>query len=133
MGLADNIQFTLRPKDLEKASELFGIDQALLDKLNTQRLLNATYIRNLLIRADYERLTSGLHWLEQQDKNYSFPEVQKALRREYNINKETLQKILHGKNETLVFCNRCGIRITKQCYHRTNGLCSNCFAETLEL
>lgn len=133
MGLADSVQFTLRPKDLEKASDMFGIDRALLERLNAQRLLNATYIRNLLIRADYERLTSGLHWLEHQDKNYRFPEVLKALQREYNISKPNLNKILHGKNESVVFCNRCGIRITKQCYNRTNGLCSNCFAETLEL
>lgn len=133
MGLADSVQYSLRPKDLEKASDMFGIDKVLLERLNSQRLLNATYIRNLLIRADYERLTSGLHWLEHQDKNYRFPEVLRALQREYNVSKQNLSKILHGKNESLVFCNRCGIRITKQCYHRTNGLCSNCFAETLEL
>lgn len=133
MGLADSVQFTLRPKDLEKASDMFGIDRVILERLNAQRLLNATYIRNLLIRADYERLTSGLHWLEHQDKNYRFPEVLRALQREYNISKPNLNKILHGKNESVVFCNRCGIRITKQCYNRTNGLCSNCFAETLEL
>ena len=133
MGLADSVQFTLRPKDIEKASDMFGIDQAILERLNAQRLLNATYIRNLLIRADYERLTSGLHWLEHQDKNYRFPEVLRALQREYNVSKSTLSNILHGKNESVVFCNRCGIRITKQCCNRTNGLCSNCFAETLEL
>lgn len=133
MGVADTVQYTLRPKDLQKASDLFGIDMAILERLNSQRLLNATYIRNLLVRADYERLTSGLHWLEHQDKNYKFPEVIRALRREYNLSKENLKHILHGKNESLIFCNRCGIRITKACYNRTGGLCSNCFADTLEL
>lgn len=133
MGLADTVQFILRQKDLEKASELFGIEIVTLERLNSQRLLNSTYIRNLLIRADYERLTSGLHWLEHQDKNYKFPEVMRALQREYNISKDTLAKILHGKKESLIFCNRCGIRITKKCYDRTNGLCSNCFADTMEI
>lgn len=133
MGVADSVQMILRPKDLEKASDLFGIELALLERLNSQRLLNTVYIRNLLVRADYERLTSGLHWLEHQDKNYNFPEVLRALRLEYNISKKILTQILHGKNESLVFCNKCGTRITKQCYNRTNGLCSNCFAETLEL
>ena len=42
MGLADTVQFTLRPKDLEKASDMFGIEIALLERLNAQRLLNAT-------------------------------------------------------------------------------------------
>lgn len=133
MGFADTVQFTLRPKDLEKASELFGIELALLERLNSQRLLNATYIRNILIRADYERLTSGLHWLEHQDKKYNFPEVMRALQHEYNISKTNLNLILHGKNESIMFCNRCGIRISKRTYNRTHGLCSNCFADTLEL
>lgn len=133
MGLADTVQMILRPKDLEKASDLFGIELATLERLNSQRLLNAVYIRNLLIRADYERLTSGLHWLEHQDKNYNFPEVQRALRLEYNISQKVLSQILHGRNESLIFCSKCGTRITKKCYDRTNGLCSNCFAETLEL
>lgn len=133
MGVADTVQFTLRPKDLQKASELFGIELVLLERLNSQRLLNATYIRNLLIRADYERLTSGLHWLEHQDKDYRFPEVLRALQHEYNVSKPNLSKILHGRNESLFFCNRCGIRISKRCYNRTGGLCSNCFADTLEL
>ncbi|WP_455623131.1 hypothetical protein [Parabacteroides sp.] len=133
MGVSDSVQFNLRPKDLEKASELLGIELAILERFNSQRLLNTTYIRSLLIRADYERLTSGLHWLEHQDKNYNFPEVMRALQREYNISKANLNKILHGRNESILFCNRCGIRITKKCYERTNGLCSNCFADDLEL
>lgn len=133
MGVADTVLFTLRQKDLEKASELFGIEIATLERFNSQRLLNATYIRNLLIRADYERLTSGLHWMEHQDKNYKFPEVMRALQREYNVSKSNLAKILHGRNGSILFCNRCGIRITKSCYDRTDGLCSNCFADTLEL
>lgn len=133
MGLADTVQFTLRPKDIEKASDLFGIEIAILERLNSQRLLNATYIRNLLIRADYERLTSGLHWLEHQDKNYNFPEVTRALQREYNISKTNIRQILHGRNESIHFCSRCGIRISRKCFDRTGGMCSNCFADSLEL
>lgn len=133
MGLADTVQFTLRPKDLEKASDLLGIDLAILDRLNAQRILNATYIRNLLIRADYERLTSGLHWLEHQDQKYNFPEVIRALSREYNISQASIRDILHGRNESLLFCNRCGKRIGKSVYNRTKGLCSNCFSDKMEL
>lgn len=133
MGIADSVQYNLRPKDLDKASELFQIDKAILERMNSQRLLNVEYIRNLLIRADYERLTSGLHWLEHQDKKYNFPEVMRALQHEYNINKKVLLNVLHGKNEAILFCSRCGIRISKPVHSRTGGLCSNCFADTLEL
>lgn len=133
MGLADTVQFTLRPKDMEKASDLFGEDMAVLERLNSKRMLNATYIRNILIRADYERLTSGLHWLEHQDKTYKFPEVIRALAREYNISQDSVRSILRGKNESLLFCTRCGRRIGKTIYDRTDGLCSNCFADKMEL
>lgn len=134
MAVTTTIQYTLRPKDLKKASELFGIELATLERLNSQRLLDATYIRNILIRADYERLTSGLHWLEHQDKNYNFPEVQRAIRREYNISPKVLRNILCGrKSETLRFCIKCGVRISKATYERTGGLCSNCYADSLEL
>ena len=133
MGLADTVQFILRPQDIEKASDLFGIEIAILERLNSQRLLDATYIRNLLIRADYERLTSGLHWLEHQDKNYNFPEVLRALGRAYGVNPKSVQSILQGRKESLWFCRRCGRRIGKAAYNRTNGFCTNCFADQLEL
>lgn len=133
MSFADSVQFTLRPKDLEKASNIFGIDIALLERLNAQRLLNTTYIRSILIRADYERLTSGLHWLEHQDKNYNFPEVLRAIGHEYNISPKNLKTILHGRNESILFCARCGVRIPKATHKRTGGLCSNCYADDLEL
>lgn len=132
-GLAETVQFTLRKKDLVKASDMFGIDLALLERLNSQRLLDATYIRNLLIRADYERLTSGLHWLEHQDKKYNFPEVMRALQKEYNVSKANLKTVLHGRNESIMFCSRCGIRISRSQFNRTGGMCSNCYADTLEL
>lgn len=133
MALSDTLQYTLRPKDIEKASQLLNIDVPLLERLNNLRLLNTTYIRGLLIRADYERMTSGLHWLEHQDKKYNFPEVLRAIQLEYNINKKTLMGLLHGNNESILFCQKCGIRISKQVHYRTGGLCSNCFADTLEI
>lgn len=134
LGAGDNVMYTLRPKDMQKASEMFGLDMALLERMNAQRLLNATYIRYLLIRADYERLTSGLHWLEHDDKRkYQFPEVQRALRREYNLSSDALQRILRGRNEAMIFCSKCGVRISKGTSRRTGGLCSNCYADTLEL
>lgn len=133
MGLADSVQMILRPKDLEKASDLFQIDLALLERLNSQRLLNTIYIRNLLVKADYERLTSGLHWLEHENKNYKFPEVQRALKREYRLTDMELKSILVGRQDALFFCKRCGTRVTRKTFTRTAGMCPDCFAETIEL
>lgn len=133
MGVADSVQYTLRPKDLDKASDLFGVDRAMLERLNAQRLLDATYIRAILMRADYERLTSGLHFLEHGDKKYKFPEAMAAIRREYNVSKETLARVLRGNNSAILFCRNCGVKISRSTNERTGGLCSNCFADTLEL
>jgi hypothetical protein len=33
----------------------------------------------------------------------------RVLQHEYNISKANLRDILHGKNEALVFCNKCGV------------------------
>ena len=39
----------------------------------------------------------------------------------------------HGGYPHAVFCQRCGIRVSKQQYTKTNGLCENCFAMTIDL
>lgn len=133
MGLADSVRFTLLDEQIDKASELFGFDKFTLKRLNDQRLLNVEYIRNVLIKADYERLTSGLHWMEHQDKEYRFPEVMMALQRKYKVSPKVLSHILKGKNEAILFCSVCGVRISKIVHKRTGGLCPNCFADTLEI
>jgi len=128
-----SVQYTLRQKDIEKAAELFGYDQAIFKQFNDQRLLNVEYIRALLIRMDFERLTSGLHWLEHNDTKYAYPEVMKALARNYGVTVKVIQQTLHGKNEAIVFCSKCGIRISRQVAKRTGGLCSNCYADTIDI
>lgn len=85
------------------------------------------------MRADFERLTNGLHYLEKADRKYRYPEVVKAIGREYGIGPKTVATILHGHDEKIYFCSRCGVRITAQGYRDRGGLCTNCYADTLEL
>ena len=127
------VQYTLRPKDIKKASSLLEISECDLMKFNALKLLNTSYIRALLIRADFEKLTNGLHYLESHDKRYRYPEVIKALAREYGIGPKAVSAILHGKDEKIFFCTRCGVRITAQGYRDRGGLCSNCYADTMEI
>lgn len=126
------VQYSLRPKDIQKASSLLEIPQEQLQHLNGLKLLNTTYIRSLLMRADFERLTNGLHCLERYDKKYRYPEVIKALAREYGIGNKAVAAILHGSDEQIYFCSKCGIRISAQGARNRGGLCSNCYADTLE-
>lgn len=127
-----SVQYTLRPKDLQKASSLLELPLEQLQHLNSLKLLNTAYIRSLLMRADFERLTNGLHYLERCDKKYRYPEVIKALAREYGIAPKAVSNILHGHDETIYFCSKCGIRITTQGFRNRGGLCPNCYADTLE-
>lgn len=130
---SSSVRYTLRPKDIEKVAELFGYEQAIIKQFNDQRLLNTEYIRALLIRMDFERLTSGLHWLEHDDKTYAYPEIMRALANNYGMTVKAIQKTLHGSNEGVLFCSKCGIRISRDTYKRTGGLCPNCFADTIGL
>lgn len=128
-----SVQYTLRPKDIEKAADMFGYDQAIFKQFNDQRLLNTVYIRALLIRMDFERMTSGLHWLEHDDKNYSYPEIMKALAKNYGVDVKVIQRTLHGHSSAILFCSKCGIKVSHNTYKRTGGLCSSCFADTIDI
>lgn len=131
---ASKIQFVLREKDIEKAAEVFGVDVVSLRMFNDKRMLNADYIRSRLIKHDYRKLTNGLRFLVDEKKTFTYPEVAAAICNNYNISKKAFNQIVNSKiNDGAVFCQRCGIRVSKQQYNKTNGLCENCFAETIDL
>lgn len=131
---APKIKYILREQDVLKASQIFGVDVMTIRKLNDQRLLNTEYIRDVLIRYDYDKLTMGCRYLVARNRAYTFPEVRQAIQQEYGISTKALNAILHGKNnKTMHFCKMCGQRVSGKTYMRTGGLCSNCHADTLEL
>ncbi len=131
---APRIKYILREQDILKISDIFGIDIMEMRKMNDQRLLNTEYMRDILVRYDYDKLTRGCKYLVAQNKAYTFPEVCKAIQNEYGISKQTLNSILRGKNNRqMYFCKLCGVRIQKRTYERTGGLCPNCHSDTLDL
>lgn len=131
---ASKIQYILREKDIEKAAEVFGVDSTSLRTFNDKRMLNVEYLRDQLIKYDYRKLTNGLRFLVDENKTYTYPEVAATICNEYNISKKAFNQIVNSRiNSGAVFCKRCGIRVSKQQYTRTNGLCENCFALTIDL
>ena len=134
MKQANKIQYVLRDVDIQKASAIFGVDEATLQRLNDQFLLNVDYIRDEIIRSDWRQLIKGLKFLVEKDKGYTYPEVAKAICRHYNISRKALTNIINSKhNRNMVFCKRCGIRISKVAYERTGGLCNNCLVESFDI
>lgn len=131
---ASKIQYVLREKDIDKVAEVFGVDVAYLRMFNDKRMLNVDYIRDRLIKYDYHKLTNGLRFLVDENKTYTYPEITAAICNNYNISKKAFNQIINSKiNDNAVFCQRCGIRVSKQQYTKTNGLCENCFAMTIDL
>lgn len=135
MGLiAEKIEHILREQDIRKASVIFDIDEITLRKLNDKALLNAEYIRETLIKYDYNKLIDGLELLATENKAYTYPEATKAVCNEYGISRIVLNKILNSKrNSNMRFCVKCGKRIMKSQNERTNGLCEDCFANSIDL
>lgn len=134
MAVANRIMYVLREKDIKKASVLFGIDEISLRTLNEKRLLNAEYIRECLIKNDFKKLTSGLELLAKDSKTYAYPEAIAAVCNEYGIAKSEFPKIYNSRiNKHMLFCTKCGKRVTKVEYDKTNGLCGDCFALTIGL
>lgn len=127
----DSVQCILREKDIRKAASLLELPEEQLEHFNSLRLLNVTYIRALLMRADFEQLTNGLHYLKKCDSKYRYPEVIKAIAREYSTTPRAVSHILSGHDEKMYFCTRCGVRISRQGYQDRGGLCANCLADSL--
>ena len=132
---APKIKHVLRDKDILKASNIFGLDEVELRKMNDLRLLNTEYLRDVLIRYDYESLTNGARtFLMERNSAYTFPEVRQAIMSEYGISAQTLNAVLKGtNNKSMYFCKMCGNRITKRQYDTTHGLCVSCAADTIGL
>ena len=132
---APKIKFILNEAQLEKFCNMFGLDIAAVEPLNSLACLNTEYIRDILIRADYDQLTRGIEYLQTVNRKYNYIEVTKALAKSYRLPQSTVNSILQGKNnsKTMQFCKRCGKRITGRTKERTGGLCSECMTDTLNL
>lgn len=131
---ASKILYILREKDIKKASVLFDVDEASLRLMNERRLLNTEYIRECLIKNDFKKLTNGLELLASENKTYTYPEAIAAVCNEYGVSRKAFTQLYNNRvNAGMVFCTKCGKRVTKQQFEKTNGLCEECFALTIGL
>ena len=133
-GEAPKIMYILRDKDIRLASKVFDIDEFSLRKLNDQRLLNVLYIRDMLVRYHYDRLTQGLSFKADKDKVYTKRQICRALMKEFKLSSKALDSILNGtNNKTMYFCNCCGMRITIYEHKKNGGLCSDCRGDMITI
>lgn len=128
------IQYKLTGEQLENFCDLAGVNIVTVNALNDLGCLNTNFIREILIREQYDNLCHGLRNIESTYKSYSYPEIKLALSRVWRLPPKTIDEILRNrKNSHLLFCKRCGKRITPSEAKRTGGLCKFCMAEKLDL
>lgn len=130
---AERIDRVLRESDIKKASAFFGISESTLNELNDKCLLNVGYIRENLIREDWKRLTSGLQYIVEKNKAFSFPEVTEIICHHWQISTRKLNEITKAARKKLVFCPICGIRVEPIASQKTKGLCKDCFTKTFKV
>lgn len=131
---AAKIKYILTQQQIEKFCDIMGVDQANVEQLNALRCLNTEYIRDILIQHDYHELTKGIEYLQTLKKSYNYSEIKKALAKAYKMPENEINASIQGKNNgTMHFCTKCGKRITGKQNQRTNGLCSECLVDTLDL
>ena len=124
--------FTLRDKDILKASQLVGVDEVTIRRLNEQNLLNTDAIRRMLVKYDYSKLVSGLKLIrDESGGRYTYSEILYALQKEYNISMALIKKIVRSTGKRKGFCRVCGKEVEFKTLKRTGGLCSECFAQTI--
>jgi hypothetical protein len=135
MLTAPKLQFLLREKDIIKISDIYGLDTSQVRRMNELQLLNTQYIRDVLVKYDWDKLTKGLKYLVANNKSYTFKELKLALEEDYKITPQCLNAIIGNKSRTerVYFCRRCGKRISSKIYNSTGGLCFGCHAKTLKL
>lgn len=125
-------KFTLREKDILKASQLIGVDAMTIRKLNDQNLLDTDAIRRMVIRYDYDRLVSGLKFIrDESGGRYTYNEILQALQKEYNISKPLVRRIVRSRKGGRGFCRICGKEVEPKTLKRTGGMCSECFSQTI--
>lgn len=128
------IDAILREKDIQKAAEIFGLEEATIKKFNDLRLLNVEYIFECLVRYDYQKLSFGIKLSDlESNKKRMEQAIGLAIRKEYNISKKLYNSII---NETttrkkMFFCDRCGKRMSMAEYNSGDGICTTCKADDI--
>lgn len=131
---AARINYILSEKQLAKFCNMFGIDLVCASALNEIACLNTDYIRDILVKYDYEELCHGIRYMSEIKPRYGFDDLAKALAKEYRTTPANIKSIVNGKeNRNMCFCSKCGKRIKKFVFGKNNGLCTDCLVETLEL
>lgn len=115
----------LRPKDIERLSNLTGVSEADLTKLESMNLLAHNYAVDRLIQYSYRKLKAK--------KIYTPHQMTEALMREYGASKTKVQNAMYGKKSLEHYCSECMRKISVRVWKRNNGMCDSCVAKNIQI
>lgn len=114
----------LRPKDLDKLSQILDIDLAVIEKLNSMGMINQRSALSAIIANDWVRL--------RKLRRFRNDALVQALSDEYDFAKSSILRIVHpqrGKKQ--LYCEQCGEPVGKIESERNNGICDKCMADKI--
>lgn len=114
----------LRPKDLDKLSQILDVDLVIIEKFNSMGMLNQRSALAACIASDWGRL--------RKLRKFRIDALVQALSDEYDMPKNTVLKIVYpqrGKKQN--YCEECGEPVGKLEKERNNGICDRCMADKI--
>ena len=114
----------LRPKDLDKLSQILDIDLAVIEKLNSMGMINQRSALSAIIANDWVRL--------RKLRRFRNDALVQALSDEYDFSKSSILRIVHpqrGKKQ--LYCEQCGEPVGKIEAERNSGICDKCMADKI--
>lgn len=114
----------LRPKDLDKLSQILDIDLAIIEKLNNMGMLSQRNALSACVASDWLRL--------KKLRKFRRDALIQALSDEYDMPKSTILKIVYPqRGRRQEYCEECGEPVGKMEKERNNGLCDRCMADKI--
>lgn len=117
-------QINLTGKELSKLADIINVPEDILRKINELNLLSSSYVRRVVIRHDFERVSAL--------KEYTKQQIMKAIAIEYNMTASNVETIIYNKkNNVKKYCQSCGNTVTNYKFTKNKGLCDNCLSQKL--
>lgn len=117
-------QINLTGKELSKLADIIDVPENILRKINELNLLSSSYVRRVVIRSDFERVSAM--------KQYTKQQIMKAIAIEYNMTASNVETIIYNKKTNVKkYCQSCGNTVTSYKFTKNKGLCDECLSKKL--
>lgn len=109
----------LTPQELKNLSVLLKMDEAVLQQLNENGILDSTTSRAFLIKQEYKQISC--------DSKQRKQDIVLQLARKYNMSVSSIEVVVYSKTvNKYCTCKLCKSKITKYKSQKNAGVCDKC-------